>query len=158
MNDSMREQGGGWDEFIAGRILLAAQGSEEAAGVAVKVAKAIGFDLHVAHVKLLPLAPPYPEVLGQREERPAEEIVTLAGEIGADLIVLGSRGREGIRTALTGSVSDRVVRHAPCPVLVVRSPGDAEAGAGCLRPFGRAGPQYTDAARGDISRTRGDPW
>ena len=93
MDDTMREQGGERDEFVAGRILLAAQGSEEAAGVAVKVAEAIGFDLHVAHVKLLPLAPPYPEA-HSKEERPAE-IVALAGEIGADLIVLGSRDRGG---------------------------------------------------------------
>jgi nucleotide-binding universal stress UspA family protein len=49
------------------------------------------------------------------------EIVTLAEEIGAGLIVLGSRGRGGIRRALVGSVSDSVVRHAHCPVLVVRS-------------------------------------
>jgi nucleotide-binding universal stress UspA family protein len=57
-----------------------------------------------------------------REEFPAEEIVALAEELGADLIVVGSRGRGGIRRALTGSVSDWVVRHAHCPVLVVRSP------------------------------------
>jgi uncharacterized protein YeaO (DUF488 family) len=48
------------------------------------------------------------------------EIVNLAEEIGAGLIVLGSRGRGGIRRALMGSVSDSVVRHAHCPVLVVR--------------------------------------
>jgi nucleotide-binding universal stress UspA family protein len=48
------------------------------------------------------------------------EIVTLAEEIGAGLIVMGGRGRGGIRRALMGSVSDSVVRHAPCPVLVVR--------------------------------------
>jgi nucleotide-binding universal stress UspA family protein len=48
------------------------------------------------------------------------EIVALAEEIGAGLIVMGSRGRGGIRRALVGSVSDSVVRHAHCPVLVVR--------------------------------------
>ena len=48
------------------------------------------------------------------------EIVTLAEEIGAGLIVIGGRGRGGIRRALMGSVSDSVVRHAHCPVLVVR--------------------------------------
>jgi nucleotide-binding universal stress UspA family protein len=48
------------------------------------------------------------------------EIVALAEEIGAGLIVMGSKGRGGIRRALMGSVADSVVRHAHCPVLVVR--------------------------------------
>jgi nucleotide-binding universal stress UspA family protein len=48
------------------------------------------------------------------------EIVALAEELGADLIVIGSRGLGGVRRALMGSVSDSVVRHAHCPVLVVR--------------------------------------
>ncbi|MGH3147522.1 MAG: universal stress protein, partial [Rubrobacter sp.] len=52
--------------------------------------------------------------------RPPEEIVALAETIGAGLIVMGSRGRGGIRRALMGSVSDSVIRHAHCPVLVVR--------------------------------------
>jgi nucleotide-binding universal stress UspA family protein len=50
----------------------------------------------------------------------AEQIVNLAEEIRAGLIVVGSRGLGGIRRALMGSVSDSVVRHAHCPVLVVR--------------------------------------
>lgn len=49
-----------------------------------------------------------------------EEIVLLAEEEGTDLIVLGSRGLGGVRRALLGSVSDSVVRHAHCPVMVVR--------------------------------------
>ena len=52
--------------------------------------------------------------------RPDEEIVVLGQEIGAGLIVTGGRGLSGIRRALMGSVSDSVVRHAHCPVLVVR--------------------------------------
>jgi nucleotide-binding universal stress UspA family protein len=52
--------------------------------------------------------------------RPDAEIVGLADELGAGLIVLGSRGLGSLRRALMGSVSDSVVRHAPCPVLVVR--------------------------------------
>jgi nucleotide-binding universal stress UspA family protein len=54
------------------------------------------------------------------EGRVAPEVVALAEEIGAGLIVMGSRGRGGIRRALMGGVSDSVVRHAHCPVLVVR--------------------------------------
>ena len=50
----------------------------------------------------------------------AAEIVDLAEDIGAGLIVIGSRGLGRIRRALMGSVSDSVVRHAHCPVLVVR--------------------------------------
>ena len=49
------------------------------------------------------------------------EIVALAEELGADLIVMGCRGHRGIRRAIEGSVSDGVIRHARCPVLVVRS-------------------------------------
>jgi nucleotide-binding universal stress UspA family protein len=52
--------------------------------------------------------------------RPDEEIVVLGQEIKAGLIVTGSRGLGGIRRALMGSVSDSVVRHAHCPVMVVR--------------------------------------
>jgi len=48
----------------------------------------------------------------------ALEIV--AEELGAGLIVMGCRGLGGVRRALMGSVSDSVVRHAHCPVLVVR--------------------------------------
>ncbi len=55
-----------------------------------------------------------------RVGRPEAEITALAKEIGAGLIVVGSRGLGGIRRALLGSVSDSVVRHAHCPVLVVR--------------------------------------
>ena len=52
--------------------------------------------------------------------RPDAEIARLAEEIGAGLVAVGSRGLGRIRRALMGSVSDSVVHHAPCPVLVVR--------------------------------------
>ena len=52
--------------------------------------------------------------------RCSKEIIHLAGDLGAGLVVMGSRGARGIRRALLGSVSDSVVRHAHCPVLVVR--------------------------------------
>jgi nucleotide-binding universal stress UspA family protein len=55
-----------------------------------------------------------------RMGRPDEEILALAEQLPASLIVIGSRGRGGVRRALMGSVSDSVVRHAHCPVLVVR--------------------------------------
>ena len=52
--------------------------------------------------------------------RPDTELVHLSEEIDAGLIIMGSRGLGGVRRALMGSVSDSVVRHAHCPVLVVR--------------------------------------
>jgi nucleotide-binding universal stress UspA family protein len=50
----------------------------------------------------------------------AEEILDLAEGLGAGLIVMGSRGHGGLRRTLMGSVSDSVVRHAHCPVLIAR--------------------------------------
>ena len=58
------------------------------------------------------------EPLGERHR--AQQILQVAEEIEAGLIVMCSRGRGGIRRALMGSVSDSVVRHAHCPVMVVR--------------------------------------
>jgi nucleotide-binding universal stress UspA family protein len=58
-----------------------------------------------------------------RMGRPDEEIVVLGEEIGARLIITGSRGLGGIRRALMGSVSDSVVRHAHCSVMVIRKEG-----------------------------------
>ena len=52
---------------------------------------------------------------------PWEQIVAIAnGDPMIELIVLGTHGRSGISRALIGSVAERVVRHAPCSVLVVR--------------------------------------
>ena len=52
--------------------------------------------------------------------RTGEEIVELAEEIGAGMIVVGNRGIDGVRRALMKSDSDSVVRHVNCSVLVVR--------------------------------------
>jgi nucleotide-binding universal stress UspA family protein len=52
---------------------------------------------------------------------PASEIVKAAKEWTADLIVIGSHGRGGIQRALLGSVAEWVMRHAPCPVLIIRA-------------------------------------
>jgi nucleotide-binding universal stress UspA family protein len=63
------------------------------------------------------------------DEERDEAIVHLAEDIGAGMIVIGSRGFGGMRRALMGNVADSVVRHAHCPVLVVRPTG------GTSRPF-----------------------
>jgi nucleotide-binding universal stress UspA family protein len=167
---------------VSRRILLAADGSEEAAlatQAAVELANSTSSELHVVYVKLIPILLPYPEVLDWREdleyterearellneqvkkvedaggtvaevhlreEQSAEEIVALAEELGAYLIVVGSRPRGRIRRALAGSVSDWVVRHAPCPVLVV--------GAGARVADNRARlSQGTWTARSEVSK------
>ena len=53
----------------------------------------------------------------------AEAISELATEVEADLVVVGTHGRSGVKHLLLGSVAEATVRHAPCPVLVVRSIG-----------------------------------
>jgi nucleotide-binding universal stress UspA family protein len=70
----------------------------------------------------------------------AEEIVGLADELEADLIIVGSRGLRGIRRALEGSVSESVFRNAHCPVMVVRAKGNP--------PSRRGGGRRARARRG----------
>ena len=69
----------------------------------------------------------------------AKEVVGLAEELEVDLIVVGTRGRGFVGRALMGSVSDSVVRHARCPVVVVRS-------------------QKTDDKKNRDRRTASSPW
>ena len=49
-----------------------------------------------------------------------EEIVRIAAEEGADYIVMSTHGRSGVRRFMLGSVADRVIRAASCPVVTVR--------------------------------------
>jgi nucleotide-binding universal stress UspA family protein len=53
---------------------------------------------------------------------PAVEIVAYAAEQGVHLLVLGTHGRTGLEHALLGSIAERVVRRARCPVLTVHPP------------------------------------
>ena len=61
-----------------------------------------------------------PATFDIRFGRAADEIVIQAKDDEVELIVMGSHGRSGISHLLVGSVAESVVRHAPCPVLVVR--------------------------------------
>ena len=55
-----------------------------------------------------------------RTGQPHTEIIQAAKEMGVDLVVLSTHGRTGLARAVMGSTTEKVVRHAPCPVLVVR--------------------------------------
>ena len=56
-----------------------------------------------------------------REGYPATVIVDEATELGADLVVIGTHGHTGLKHLLLGSIAERVVQKAPCPVLTVRA-------------------------------------
>ena len=58
--------------------------------------------------------------------KPADQVLGVASDVGADLIFIGSHGSTGIDRALLGSVSEQVVREARCPVMVVRPKTYAE--------------------------------
>ena len=51
---------------------------------------------------------------------PAEVIATVASKLPADLIVMVTHGRRGLARLVEGSVSEKVLRHSPCPVLAIR--------------------------------------
>ncbi|MDY6876821.1 MAG: universal stress protein [Chloroflexota bacterium] len=56
-----------------------------------------------------------------RSGRPADEVLAFADYVGADLIAMTTHGRSGIRDWIFGSVADRILRGATCPVLLVRA-------------------------------------
>lgn len=66
------------------------------------------------------------------EGDPVGEILRVAREIGASLIVLGTHGRTGLSRLLMGSVAEQVVRNAPCPVLTATDPVPGTFPAGAL--------------------------
>ena len=66
------------------------------------------------------------EVAVLRHASPGEALAEHAAEIGADLVIVGSHGRTGLRRILLGSVAERVVRLAKCAVLVVRPEGEED--------------------------------
>ena len=75
--------------------------------------------------ELRAVRPADPEVAVEHllaEGDPADEIVRAARDTGAELIVMASHGRTGVRRLLMGSVAEQVMRKASCPVLVVKAP------------------------------------
>lgn len=85
--------------------------------------------------------------------RPADTILNLAGELGSVLVTMGSRGLGPVKNLLLGSVSEGVVHHAMCPVLVARGgdgawpPGRVVIGDDDSEVSGRAGTLAAEIAR-----------
>jgi nucleotide-binding universal stress UspA family protein len=75
----------------------------------------------LARVATQRVGAPVPVVQEVRQGNAYAEIVDSARRVRADLIVMGSAGRTGVNRFLLGSVAEKVVRHAPCSVLIVRS-------------------------------------
>src|SRR5215213_795035 len=100
------------------RILLATDGSEEVVKAQRQEAQRV-LDEQVRRVEGSGAA--VREAHLEMDERPDRAIVELSEKLGVGLVVVGSRGLGRLRRTLMGSVSDSVVRHAHCPVLVVRS-------------------------------------
>jgi nucleotide-binding universal stress UspA family protein len=126
------------------------EASEVALGYGRALARTFGASLHVLHVMENPFLRPtaiHPSVLTaaavthlgkrltdddraalhatavlERSDNPAEEIVRYARTHAIDLIVMGTHGRGAMAQLLVGSVAEKVVRTAPCPVLTVRHP------------------------------------
>jgi len=91
------------DSFVA----LARKAAEDALADFVASAERRGFKVSHARAEM---------------GHPAHTITSAAANGQYDLVVLGTHGRTGISHALIGSVAERVVRHASCPVLTVRLP------------------------------------
>ncbi len=87
-------------------------------------------------------------------------VCRIAADVGADVIVVGSHGRGAIERLLLGSVSEQVVRHAPCPVLVVRpkpEPNEEVRTGELARPKGRRHQRLVVALPVRVSRERRAP-
>jgi nucleotide-binding universal stress UspA family protein len=63
-----------------------------------------------------------------RDGPPADEIASVADAIGADLVVLGTHGRRGLRRAIMGSVAEEVIRACRCPVLTIHDSSEPPKG------------------------------
>lgn len=93
------------------------------------------------------------EVIVRRTDQPYKAIVEEAGKIDADAIVMGRRGRTGLKKVLMGSVTAKVIGYSPCKVLVV--PKDSEIKVDNIM-IATDGSKYCEAAeREAISMSKG---
>lgn len=102
------------DPFLAARRLDSArlrQVKTSSRGEAAKQLRALSLELVQSGVRI---------EMFLRHGPATDIIVGFAVTVKADLIIIGSQGRTGLRRLMIGSVAERVVRHALCPVLVVR--------------------------------------
>jgi nucleotide-binding universal stress UspA family protein len=60
-----------------------------------------------------------------RDGHPAPETLDAADELDADLLAIATHGRSGVERMLMGSVAEKVIRRAPCPVFTVKSFGQS---------------------------------
>ena len=120
-----------------------AQALAARSGAAVHLVHVVEPAPFFAGTEAIPIAPPHQEVAERCEHalaalaaeriapglpissaahigNPAHEIAAIAKEMQSDLLVISTHGRTGLKHLLMGSVAERVVREAPCPVLVVR--------------------------------------
>jgi nucleotide-binding universal stress UspA family protein len=89
---------------------------------------------------------------------PATEILKLAAEIRADLIVMGTHGRSGLGRLLLGSVAEGVLREAPCPVLTVHEPVCGAHSETALEQMGNASPGPIALAGGSTRKPEVQSW
>jgi universal stress protein A len=121
--------------------------SKKALEYAIPFAKQFGAELHLVHVlepfpAVPEMAPFDPDTIEDahrdmaslekavgkkvrttalfRDGTPHREIAEAARELGADLIIISTHGHKGLARMVLGSTAEKVVRYAPCPVLIVR--------------------------------------
>ena len=82
--------------------------------------------LHVLILRQLLIAEQVPGVLRTATGKPGEVICQIAEEVSAAMIITGTRSVGKMRRTILGSVSDYLVTHALCPVLVCRDPAEIE--------------------------------
>ena len=58
-----------------------------------------------------------------RRDDPADALIAVSEELGAELLVVGNKGMSSASRFLLGSVADKVAHHAPCSILIVRTDG-----------------------------------